>query len=92
MLLFPDISGAAHPYNAEHFIAFNTVTLLDIANKVIGKDEIGSMPVHGVDAQWFVDQFQELVAIKPQAAQWDEHKIYCAMCHLYVLDPCDLAE
>lgn len=68
------------------------MTLLEIANKVLGEDEIGSMPVHGVDAQWFVDQFQELVVLQPQAAQWDEHKIYCAMCHLYLLDPCDLAE
>ena len=70
---------------------FNTMTLIDIANTVLGEDEIGSMPVYGVDAQWFVDQFQELIRLQPQAAQWDEHKIYCAMCHLYLLDPCDLA-
>ena len=64
--------------------------LLNIANIVLGEDEIGSMPVHGVDAQWFVDQFQEVIKLKPEAAAWDEHKIYVTMCHLYLLDPQDI--
>jgi hypothetical protein len=66
------------------------MTLLNIANKVIGCDTIGGAPVYGVTAQWFVDQFMELVRLDPTAAQLDEHKIYCAMCSLYLLDPQDL--
>ena len=73
-------------------LPINIMTLLQIANKVISNDEIGSVPVYGADAQWFVDQFQELVDLCPKAATWDEHKIYVAMCHLYVLDPQDLVE
>jgi hypothetical protein len=68
----------------------NTMTLLNIANKVIGCDTIGGAPVYGVTAQWFVDQFMELVRLDPTAAQLDDHKIYCAMCSLYLLDPQDL--
>jgi len=63
------------------------MTLLHIAHKVIELDTIGDMYVHGVTAEWFVDQFMELVRLDPTAAQWDEHKIYCAMCSLYLLDP-----
>lgn len=68
------------------------MTLLDIANKVIAEDDIGSVPVCGVDAQWFVDQFQEVVRLQPKAAAWDEHKIYCTMCLLYLVDPQDFVE
>ncbi len=68
------------------------MTLLDIAHQVLGKDEIGSIPVCGVTAQWFVDQFQEVIQLRPEAATWDEHKIYVTMCHLYVLDPEDVVE
>ena len=66
------------------------MTFLDIANKVVVCDTIGDAPVYGVDAKWFVDQFQELIKLDATAAQWDEHKIYCAMCSLYLLDPEDL--
>jgi hypothetical protein len=66
------------------------MTLLQIANKVIGHDTIGGMYVHGVTADWFVNQFQEVIKLDPTASQWDEHKIYCAMCSLYLLDPEDL--
>jgi hypothetical protein len=66
------------------------MTLSQIANRVVGLDTIGEVPVCGVNAEWFVDQFQELVKIHPAAVQWDEHKIYCAMCSLYLLDPEDL--
>jgi len=68
---------------------FNTMTLIDIANKVIANDEIGSVPVYGADAQWFVDQFQEVIKLHPEAQNWDEHKIYSAMCFLYLIDPED---
>jgi hypothetical protein len=70
--------------------SINIMTLLNIANKVIGCDTIGGAPVYGVTAQWFVDQFMELVRLDPTAAQLDDHKIYCAMCSLYLLDPQDL--
>lgn len=66
------------------------MNLLDIANNVLGEDEVGSVPVYGVNAQWFVDQFQEVIKLKPEAAAWDEHKIYTAMCQLYLLDPEDI--
>ena len=66
------------------------MTLLDIANKVIGCDTIGGAAVYGVNAQWFVNQFQEVIKLDSDAAHWDEHKIYCAMCSLYLLDPEDL--
>jgi len=68
---------------------FNTMTLIDIANKVMANDEIGSVPVYGADAQWFVDQFQEVIKLHPEAQHWDEHKIYSAMCFLYLIDPED---
>lgn len=66
------------------------MTFLDIAHKVVGNSTIGGMPVCGVTAQWFVDQFQEVIDLDSTAAQWDKHKIYDAMCHLYLLDPEDL--
>ena len=68
---------------------FNTMTLIEIANKVMANDEIGSVPVYGADAQWFVDQFQEVIKLHPEAQEWDEHKIYSAMCFLYLIDPED---
>jgi hypothetical protein len=71
-------------------LPINIMTLLNIANKVIGCDTIGGAPVYGVTAQWFVDQFMEVIKLDPTASQWDEHKIYCAMCSLYLLDPQDL--
>ena len=64
--------------------------LLNIAHKVLGEDEIGSVPVYGVNAEWFVNQFQEVIKLKPEAEAWDEHKIYVTMCHLYLLDPEDI--
>lgn len=66
------------------------MTLLDIAHKVVGLESIGDMYVHGVTADWFVDRFQKVIKLNPAASQWDEHKIYCAMCSLYLLDPEDL--
>lgn len=68
------------------------MTLIDIANKVIAEDNIGSVPVYGVDAQWFVDQFQEVIKLQPKAATWNENKIYSAMCLLYLVDPEDIVE
>jgi hypothetical protein len=56
-------------------LSINIMTLLNIANKVIGCDTIGGVPVYGVTAQWFVDQFMELVRLDPTAAQLDDHKI-----------------
>ena len=66
-----------------------TMTLLEIANKVMANDELGSVPVYGADAQWFVTQFQEVIRLHPEAEAWDEHKIYTAMCFLYLMDPED---
>jgi hypothetical protein len=65
------------------------MTLLQIANKVMSNDEIGSVPVYGADAQWFVNQFQEVIKLHPEAEAWDEHKIYTTMCFLYLMDPED---
>ena len=65
------------------------MTLLEIANKVMANDELGSVPVYGADAQWFVTQFQEVIRLYPEAEAWDEHKIYTAMCFLYLMDPED---
>ena len=64
-----------------------TFTLLEIANKVVGNDEIGSVAVYGVDAQWFIDQFQEVIKLCPKAKTWNEHKVYETMCSLYLLEP-----
>jgi hypothetical protein len=79
------ITHSGDGYRTPH----NTMTLLDIANKVIANDEIGSVPVYGADAQWFVDQFQEVIRLHPGAEAWDEHKVYTAMCFLYLMDPED---
>ena len=65
------------------------MTLLQIANKVMSNDEIGSVPVYGADAQWFVNQFQEVIKLHPEAEAWDKHKIYTTMCFLYPMDPED---
>jgi hypothetical protein len=70
-------------------LPINIMTLLQIANKVMSNDEIGSVPVYGADAQWFVNQFQEVIKLHPEAETWDEHKIYTAMCFLYLMDPED---
>ena len=48
------------------------MSLLEIANKVIANDEIGSVPVYAADAQWFVNQFQEVISLHPEAKAWDE--------------------
>ena len=55
----------------------------------MSNDEIGSVPVYGADAQWFVNQFQEVIKLHPEAEAWDEHKIYTTMCFLYLMDPED---
>lgn len=74
------------------------MTLLEIANKIMAEDEIhnlapiGFTPIYEVNAQWFVDRFQEVVRLQPKAATWDDDKIYCAMCLLYLVDPRDFVE
>ena len=82
-------SAITHSGDGYRTTYFNTMTLIDIANKVMANDEIGSVPVYGADAQWFVDQFQEVIKLHPEAQDWDEHKIYSAMCFLYLIDPED---
>ena len=82
-------SAITHSGDGYRTIYFNSMTLIDIANKVIANDEIGSVPVYGANAQWFVDQFQEVIKLHPEAQEWDEHKIYSAMCFLYLIDPED---
>jgi hypothetical protein len=81
--------GFGHCHNPVAFTLHHTMSLLEIANKVIANDEIGSVPVYGADAQWFVNQFQEVISLHPEAKAWDEDKIYTAMCFLYLMDPED---
>jgi len=83
------VSAIASSGDRHRTTYLNTMTLIDIANKVMANDEIGSVPVYGADAQWFVDQFQEVIKLHPEAQEWDEHKIYSAMCFLYLIDPED---
>jgi hypothetical protein len=66
--------------------------LIEIAHQVLGEDEIASVPVCGVTAEWFVNQFQRFVDLCPKAAAWEEQQIYNTMCHLYLLDPEELVE
>jgi hypothetical protein len=50
-------------------LPINIMTLLNIANKVIGCDTIGGAPVYGVTAQWFVDQFMEVILPLTESGQ-----------------------
>jgi len=74
--------------------------LQQAANNVYARDSIGGAPIYGVLPQWFIEQFEEFVALKPEAATWQQSQVENAMASLWVLDPedllwmysCDLAE
>ena len=75
-------------------IAFNTMTyqsmLQQAANNVYARDSIGGAPICGVLPQWFIEQFEEFVALKPEAATWQQSQVESTMASLWVLDPEDL--
>jgi len=64
--------------------------LQQAANNVYAKDSIGGAPICGVLPQWFVEQFEEFVALKPEAAGWSQDQVENTMASLWVLDPEDL--
>ena len=64
--------------------------LQQAANNVYAKDSIGGAPICGVLPQWFVEEFEKFVALKPEAASWNQRQIENTMANLWVLDPEDL--
>jgi hypothetical protein len=72
------------------FVVTYTAMLQQAANNVYAKDSIGGAPICGVLPQWFVDEFEKFVALKPEAAGWNQRQIENTMANLWVLDPEDL--
>ena len=75
------------------FILFTvtyTAMLQQAANNVYAKDCIGGAPICGVLPQWFVEEFEKFVALKPEAASWNQRQVENTMTSLWVLDPEDL--
>lgn len=72
------------------FVVTYTAMLQQAANNVYAKDSIGGAPICGVLPQWFVDEFEKFVALKPEAASWNQRQIENTMTSLWVLDPEDL--
>ena len=64
--------------------------LQQAANNVYARDSIGGAPIYGVLPQWFIEQFEEFVALKPGAANWQQAQVENTMASLWVLDPEDL--
>ena len=64
--------------------------LQQAANNVYARDSIGGAPIYGVLPQWFIEQFEEFVALKPEAANWQQAQVENIMASLWVLDPEDL--
>ena len=64
--------------------------LQQAANNVYARDSIGGAPIYGVLPQWFIEQFEEFVALKPEAANWQQAQVENTMASLWVLDPEDL--
>ena len=64
--------------------------LQQAANNVYARDSIGGAPIYGVLPQWFIEQFKEFVALKPEAASWQQSQVESTMASLWVLDPEDL--
>lgn len=60
------------------------------ASNVYARDAIGSVPICGIHAEWFVEQFLEFCKIKPEAATWAQPEVENIMAGLWILDPEDL--
>jgi len=66
------------------------VMLQQAANNVYAKDSISGAPICGVLPEWFIEQFEAFVALKPEAANWQQAQVENTMASLWVLDPEDL--
>jgi hypothetical protein len=58
--------------------------------KAAGMAHIGGAPVCGVDWMWFKDQWDHMVSLYPQVADWSDGRKATAIQGLYILDPEDL--
>lgn len=82
-----DISGGKCSLE---FTPVNIATLRQAASNVYARDAIGGVPICGIHAEWFVEQFLEFCKIKPEAATWAQPEVENIMAGLWILDPEDL--
>lgn len=65
-------------------------TIQKAANRVYGLGQVGGVPIYGVFPEWFEQEFQGFLKLKPEAADWEQEQIERIMEGLWLLDPEDL--